>query len=99
MMMRGATPLPAMTLAELFASARAIGKYEKMRAVTLRFVLQGDVGGEGTLTICRNPAATRWMTTVGVAQGERIYAKMAQGGSAGEALREIERYCYWWLGV
>jgi hypothetical protein len=97
-------PIPAMTLEELFSSARAAGHCAEVASMTLHFQLRGDglrgaEDGHGTLTICRNPYSTRWMTTVGIAQGERIHARIAQGKTADEALNKIERYCYWWLGV
>ncbi len=92
-------PLPAMSWQELFRSARAVSTRTAMASITFSFSLRDVEEGEGTLTICRNPSATRWMTTVGIAQGERVHARMAQGQTIDEALGKIERYCYWWLGV
>ena len=93
------SPLPELSLAELFASARAVGDGSQMATMTLYFDLRGSEAAYGTLTISRNPNATRWLTTVGVVQGERYHARIAQGQTAGEALDKIERYCHWWLGL
>lgn len=98
-MSRDPAPLPAMTLEELFTSARAVGSCTDVAAMTLYFQLRGEEEGYGTLTISRNPHSSRWMTTVGIAQGERFHARIAQGQTPAEALSKIERYCYWWLGV
>jgi hypothetical protein len=89
--------IPDMSLDELFASARAMGNAAEMAAFTLHFHLIGCDAERGTLTISRNPTATRWMTTVGIAYGERYHARIAQGQSVDEALDKIERYCHWWL--
>ncbi len=91
--------LPEMSLEELFASARAVGNAPEMASMTVNFHLIGCDVEHGTLTISRNPAATRWLTTVGIAQGNRYHARMAQGETANEALAKIERYCHWWLGI
>ena len=93
------SPLPEMSLEELFASARAVGNGTELVSLTLNFHLSGCDAARGTLTVSRNPAATRWLTTVGIAQGDRYHARIAQGESANEALQKIERYCHWWLGV
>ena len=93
------SPLPELSLAELFVSARALGTATKLSTMTLHFGLQGSEAAHGTLTISRNPNATRWLTTVGVVQGDRYHARIAQGQTAGEALDKIERYCHWWLGL
>ncbi len=91
--------LPEMSLEELFASARAVGNAPEMASMTVNFHLIGCDVECGTLTISRNPAATRWLTTVGIAQGDCYQTRMAQGETANEALAKIERYCHWWLGI
>lgn len=91
--------LPEMSLEELFASARAVGAASDMMSLTLNFHLSGCDVEHGTLTVSRNPAATRWLTTVGITQGDRYHARIAQGETANEALEKIERYCHWWLGI
>ena len=91
--------LPEMSLEELFASARAVGNSPQMATLTVQFHLRGCEADRGTLTVSRNPAATRWLTTVGIEQGDRYYARIAQGQTANEALEKIERYCHWWLGI
>lgn len=88
-----------MSLEELFASARAVGNSPEMASLTVHFHLIGCDAERGILTVSRNPAATRWMTTVGITQGDHYYARMAQGQTANEALDKIERYCHWWLGI
>ena len=93
------SPVPQMSLEELFASARAVGSAPEMVSMTVHFQLSGCDIERGTLTVSRNPAATRWVTTVGIAQGDHYYARIAQGQSDHEALRKIERYCHWWLGI
>lgn len=99
MMTTDYSPIPEMSLDELFASARAVGNSTELVSLTLNFHLSGCDAERGTLSICRNPAATRWLTTVGIAQGDRYYARIAQGATANEALAKIERYCHWWLGA
>lgn len=99
MMAIGRSQLPEMSLEELFASARAVGNGEELVSLTLNFHLIGCDAERGTLTVSRNPAATRWLTTVGIAQGDRYHARIAQGETANEALAKIERYCHWWLGI
>ena len=89
--------LPDMSLEELFVTARAIGSNTEMTSFTFHFYLTGCVAERGTLTLCRNPAATRWMITVGIAEGDHYYARIAQGQSVGEVLDKIERYCLGWL--
>jgi hypothetical protein len=89
--------LPDMSLDELFASARAMGNASHITSLTLHFHLIGCDAERGVLTVSRNPTATRWMTTVGIAYGNRYHARMAQGRTADEALDKIERYCHWWL--
>jgi hypothetical protein len=98
-MMQENTPIREMSLEELFTSARAIGQSSEMTSLTVHFYLSGCAVESGTLTISRNPAATRWLTTIGVTQGDRYYARIAQGQSADDALAKIERYCHWWLGI
>jgi len=91
--------IPEMSLEELFTSARAAGNQPNMVSMTFHFQLSGCEAERGTLTVSRNPAATRWLTTVGIAQGDNYYARIAQGLTANEALARIERYCHWWLGI
>ena len=95
--------LPEMSLDELFASARAVSSHvggtADMVSMTVSFHLSGCDVERGTLTVSRNPAATRWLTTVGITQGNRYHARIAQGDTADEALEKIERYCHWWLGI
>lgn len=90
------SPLPEMSLEELFASARTAGASGTV-ALTLHFQLSDCACDYGTLTISRNPTATRWLTTLGLALGTRYYARIAQGKTPDEALDKIERYCHWWL--
>lgn len=97
-MMENVSPIHEMSLDELFASARAMGRMREMKSITLHFQLTGCDVERGVLTVSRNPAATRWLTTVGIVQGERCYARMTHGDTANEALTKIERYCHWWLG-
>src|SRR5690349_21378645 len=92
------TQFPEMSLEQLFASARALGNLSEMASMTVNFYLRGCDMERGTLTISRNPTATRWLTTLGIAQGDRYHARIAQGTTAKEALDKIERYCQWWLG-
>lgn len=91
-------PIHEMNLDELFASARAMGCMSDMKSVTLHFHLAGCEAERGTLTVSRNPAATRWLSTVGLVHGDQVYARIAHGDTAHEALTKIERYCHWWLG-
>jgi hypothetical protein len=92
------TQFPEMSLEQLFASARALGSMPEMASMTVNFYLTGCNMERGTLTISRNPTSTRWLTTLGIAQGDRYHARIAQGMSANEALNKIENYCQWWLG-
>lgn len=96
--MGNVSPSYEMSLDELFASARAMGRVGEMKSITLHFQLTGSEAERGTLTVSRNPAATRWLTTVGLVQGEQYHARIAHGDTANEALTKIERYCQWWLG-
>ena len=89
--------LPEMSLEELFASARAVGNQGNMVSMTFHFHLSGCDAESGSLTVSRNPAATRWLTTMGIKQGGNFYARIAQGLTANEALARIERYCHWRL--
>jgi hypothetical protein len=98
-MMKERALIAEMSLDQLFAAARMVGEQPEMNSVTIQFHLIGCDAELGTLTVSRNPAATRWMTTVGIAQGARYYARMAHGQTASEALAKIERYCHWWLGM
>jgi hypothetical protein len=91
--------LPEMSLADLFASARAMGNAPATTTLTVHFHLAGCDAKGGTLTMSRNPTATRWVTTVGIVREGRFQARMAQGRSADESLEKIERYCHWWLGL
>ena len=95
--MDNSSPVPQMSLDELFASARAVGNSPQLVSLTLHFYLAGPDADRGTLTVSRNPTATRWMTTVGIVYGNRYHTRMAQGRTADEALDKIERYCHWWL--
>src|SRR5829696_665352 len=88
-----------MSLEELFTSARELANLPEMSSLTVHFSLLGCDIERGTLSMSRNPAATRWLTTIGINQGERYYARIAQGESADDALAKIERYCHWWLGI
>ena len=89
--------LPEMSLEELFASARAVGNQSNLVSMTFHFHLNGCEAESGSLTVSRNPTATRWLTTVGLRQGTNFYARIAHGLTANEALARIERYCHWWL--
>jgi hypothetical protein len=91
--------IPAMSLEQLFASARAAGNKPEMASLTVHFQLIGCDAERGTLTVSRNPAATRWLTTVGLAHGDRYLARIAQGETANESIDKIERYCHWWLRI
>lgn len=96
-MQRQRLQLPEMSLEELFASARAVGNHSDMVSMTFHFHLNGCEAEIGSLTVSRNPNATRWLTTMGLKQGANFYARIAQGLTANEALARIERYCHWWL--
>ncbi len=98
-MIKNHSQLPEISLEKLFASARVVGKVSDMTSLTLTFHLSGCDVERGTLTVSRNPAATRWLTTMGIMQGDRYHARIAQGETANEALEKIERYCHWWLGI
>ena len=91
--------LPEMSIDELFTSARAVGNQPNLVSMTIHFHLSECDAEHGTLTVSRNPAATRWLTTLGLAQGANYYARIAHGLTAGEALARIERYCHWWLRI
>lgn len=97
--MQESSQIREMSLEELFASARAVAQLPETSSLTVHFSLIGCDIERGTLTISRNPAATRWLITIGIYQGERYYARIAQGESADDALAKIERYCHWWLGI
>jgi hypothetical protein len=98
-MMQDSPQIREMSLEELFTSARALTQLPEMSTLTVHFSLLGSDIERGTLTMSRNPAATRWLTTIGINQGEQYYARIAQGESADDALAKIERYCHWWLGI
>jgi hypothetical protein len=99
MMTKETSQIPEMSLEELFASARAAGNSPQLITLTVQFQLIGCDADCGTLTVSRNPNATRWLTTVGIVHGEQYQARMAQGRTISEALDKIERYCHWWLGM
>jgi hypothetical protein len=89
--------LPEMTLAELFASARAAGAAPDVVFVRVNFRITGCDIELGTLTVTRNPASRRWLTTVGITQDKHYSARFAQGRTVGEALDRIEQQCWGWL--
>lgn len=89
--------LPEMSLQQLFASARAAGNTPNVVTLTFDFLLIDCQVDRGTLTITRNPTSQRWLTTLGVTQDRRYYARYTQGETADEALDKLEQQCRGWL--
>ncbi|MCC6455143.1 MAG: hypothetical protein IT328_09390 [Caldilineaceae bacterium] len=89
--------LPEMTLDELFASARAAGTAPDVVFVRINFRISGCDIELGTLTVTRNPASRRWLTTMGITQDKHYSARFAHGRTVNEALDRIEERCQEWL--
>jgi hypothetical protein len=96
-MMNEERKLPEMTLDELFASARAAGTAPDVVFLRVNFRITGCDIELGTLTVTRNPASRRWLTTVGITQDKHYSARFAHGRTAREALDRIEQQCQGWL--
>ena len=95
-MNKGETPLPEMSLHELFASARTVAKAMDVISLTMSFHLVGSTD-YGTLNVVRNPTSLHWLTTFEVRLGKQTYEHYAHGDSPWAALDKMEQHVCKWL--